>query len=258
MPHMRQQTARLCSWLDKTWGQRHDARTVDFPAAFKFPSGTDEAAACMREYLSRIPESRDSSNLVFELLRRMPQIVGLLHPEPQTRAVAAELSDPDRHLRRHRRALGKDAMKRLSRHAEMPRRLRYRHLQRRQHRLRRTTPGWVGARFGRPAANSLLMESPSASMIVLQVDAKRLALDEFERDAYWPVHVHCEARRSKSLQRMKIVTGDIHVFSALRRIECVQSFHDPLVETGINFTGGSGAPKLTQPLVTERVDHACL
>ena len=42
---------------------------------------------------------RDMPQLFTQLLVGLPQIVALLHSQPEPRSVAAELPEPDRHLR---------------------------------------------------------------------------------------------------------------------------------------------------------------
>lgn len=63
----------------------------------------------------------------------VPQIEGLLHSHPQAGAVAAEASQPQRHLRRHRRAGGHDGVKRLARYAKLARRFAHGEPKFRQH-----------------------------------------------------------------------------------------------------------------------------
>jgi len=52
-----------------------------------------------------------------------PEVTGLLHPQPQSRSVAAEPAEPRGHLRGNRYLLGHNPMKRLPRYAKLPRSL---------------------------------------------------------------------------------------------------------------------------------------
>jgi hypothetical protein len=48
----------------------------------------------------------------------LPEVACLLHRQPDARAVAAQLADPNRHLGRHGNRFGNQPMQRLARHAE--------------------------------------------------------------------------------------------------------------------------------------------
>jgi hypothetical protein len=70
--------------------------------------------------------NRNSFKLGVELALGASKVAGLLHPQPQSRSVAAEPSQPCGHLGRDRDLLGHDPMKRLPRYAKLPRRLAHR------------------------------------------------------------------------------------------------------------------------------------
>lgn len=78
---------------------------------------------------------RDAGDGLCRLLRSVPQVIGLLHGKPQVGAVAAELAEPQRHLRGDASLLRDDAVKLLARHSDMPGDVLYAHVQCRQHDL---------------------------------------------------------------------------------------------------------------------------
>ena len=61
-----------------------------------------------------------------------PKVVGLLHPQPQPRSIAAEPAEPRGHRGRDRHLLGHNPVKRLTRHAKLSRRFAHRKAERRQ------------------------------------------------------------------------------------------------------------------------------
>ena len=82
---------------------------------------------------------------------RVPEVVGLLQPQPETWAIPAELAETDCHLRSDRGPAREDAMKGLAGHPELSRRLRHREPESRQHVLAEDLAGmdrgdWTGRR----------------------------------------------------------------------------------------------------------------
>ena len=65
---------------------------------------------------------RDKLQLVGELLVGLPQIVALLHPQPQARAVAAELAETEGHLRGDAVGPFEDPVQRLAADPQLARR----------------------------------------------------------------------------------------------------------------------------------------
>jgi hypothetical protein len=113
--------------------------------------------------------------------------MGLLHPQPKSGAVAAESSQSECHLRRDRRFLGHDPMKRLARHAKLTGRLAYRKAERRKHVLTQECSGMrrrtLVLVFNDPfCAHSLLPRLAPASMVLDQIDAPSVAFVPFERN----------------------------------------------------------------------------
>src|SRR6266571_4969480 len=78
---------------------------------------------------------RNRFYLMAHLLAGMPQIIGLLHVDPQIRAVTAELAQSQRHLGGDARLLRQDSMHLLARDAKMPRYFGHAHPQRGQYRI---------------------------------------------------------------------------------------------------------------------------
>src|SRR5205085_6614787 len=77
--------------------------------------------------------SLDGGQLFGDTALGTPEIVRLLHPDPQIRAVAAELAETKGHLGRHRRGSCEDAVKRLPSDAEPLRSVTHGHAERRQY-----------------------------------------------------------------------------------------------------------------------------
>ena len=58
-----------------------------------------------------------------QALFSVPQIIALLHPQPETWSVPSELADSERHLGRDRVCAGQHTVKLLARYPEPSRRL---------------------------------------------------------------------------------------------------------------------------------------
>ena len=89
----------------------------------------------------------DLFELGAELLLGSPEVVGLLHAEPEVRPVAAELAQAQGHLGSDCRAAREDAVERLAGHAKLAGGLGHREPQRRAARPRAGSlpGGWAGA-----------------------------------------------------------------------------------------------------------------
>jgi len=74
-------------------------------------------------------------------------------------------------------------------------------------------------------------------MILLKVNAKRIALDEFKRKAPWPIHMNRVADRIKTAQGMEIKSRQIHFFRAGTGIQPVKPEQNPAVEPFVNPGG---------------------
>ena len=68
-------------------------------------------------------QRRDRLHLAVELPLRVPQVIGLLHADPQIGTVAAELADAHSHLRRNPGLLREHAVQLLARDTQMLRHL---------------------------------------------------------------------------------------------------------------------------------------
>ncbi len=90
--------------------------------------------------------NRNLFKLRAELTLSVPEVIGLLRPQPQSRPIAAEPAQPCGHLGRDRHLLGHDPMKRLARYAKLPRRLANRETDRRKDVLAQDSAG-----MGRPS-----------------------------------------------------------------------------------------------------------
>ena len=88
--------------------------------------------------------NRNSFELGAEFALGAPKVKGLLHPQPQSRPIAAEAAQPRGHRGRDRHLLGHNPTKRLARYAKLSRRLANRNSNRRQHILAQNNArmGW--------------------------------------------------------------------------------------------------------------------
>ena len=74
-------------------------------------------------------------------------------------------------------------------------------------------------------------------MILLKVNAKCIALNEFKRKAPWPIHMNRVADRIKTAQRMEIKSRQIHFFRAGTGIQPVEPEQNPAMEPFVNLGG---------------------
>ena len=101
---------------------------------------------------------RNLRDLFLERAFGVPEVVGLLHAQPQARPIATELAEANRHLGRHRRGLGQYLVQVLARHAELLGHRHHRLADRRQHVLAQHLAGmhrqpvWIGPRGGKLVA----------------------------------------------------------------------------------------------------------
>jgi len=125
----------------------------------------------------------------------MPEIVVLLHAQPQCRTVSRKLADAQRHFRSESFALRQQFMQGLSRDVQSTGGFGDAELERRQNvfaqqraRMRRGTAGIaLGDMFGHVS-----------SVILLEVDPQRIAVKPFERDTPGSVDVQAVAGRSEA------------------------------------------------------------
>jgi hypothetical protein len=71
-------------------------------------------------------------------------------------------------------------------------------------------------------------------MILLKINAKRIALDKFKHKAPWPIHMNRVADRIKTAQRMEIKSRQIHFFRAGTGIQPVEPEQNPAMESFVN------------------------
>src|SRR5829696_2859408 len=90
----------------------------------------------------------DAGDLIAQRSLCVPKVVVLLHAEPEIRAVAAELADPERHFGRDPGLLSEDAVQGLARNAELLRKGRDGILSAGMVTSLSKAPRWLGARSG--------------------------------------------------------------------------------------------------------------
>ena len=74
-------------------------------------------------------------------------------------------------------------------------------------------------------------------MILLKVNAKCIALDEFKRKAPWPIHMNRVADGIKTAQGMEIKSRQIHFFRAGTGIQPVEPEQNPAMKPFVNPGG---------------------
>ncbi len=74
-------------------------------------------------------------------------------------------------------------------------------------------------------------------MILLKVNAKCIALDEFKRKAPWSIHMNRVADGIKTAQGMEIKSRQIHFFRAGTGIQPVKPQQNPAMKPFVNPGG---------------------
>jgi len=72
---------------------------------------------------------------------------------------------------------------------------------------------------------------------LFKVNAKRIALKKFKRDAPWPVYVNRVADRIKTAQGMEIKSRQIHFLRAGTGVQPVEPEQNPAMEPFVNPGG---------------------
>ena len=93
-------------------------------------------------------------------------------------------------------------------------------------------------------------------MVLLEIDAARASLIEFESDTPRSVNMKRITDRFETTKGVEIEPGHIHFLGRGGHIESVQPDQDPFVQPGINLRRTSGRPKIRKRLAPERFDHA--
>src|SRR5437763_11712657 len=131
------------------------------------------------------PKRGDVASILLTL--GMPGIVGSLHANPNSGAVAEQLAEANRDARRDGLTLAQNVMEMLTGNAEKPRDLGLGPAGRRNHILPQQ-----GARMGRTAIRVTLgdMSHGWRSLVILfEVHAASIAVIEFEGDAPRPIYM---------------------------------------------------------------------
>ena len=92
-------------------------------------------------------------------------------------------------------------------------------------------------------------------MILLEIDPEGIARIEFESDAPRAVDMNRITGRDKSLQRMKVKPGKIHLFWRSRGVEPIKPDQDTFVHLGVNLRSAAFRPQVGERLASECPDH---
>jgi hypothetical protein len=148
----------------------------------------------------------------------MPQIERRLQSQPKLRPVVAKLPEPYRHVRRNRNSLGEYAVKRLSTHAQRARGLTDPDPHCRQHVFTQNFTRMHRLRFALPRRIFPTCHRFYLSVILLKIDAPRLALDPFKRDSPRTIDGNSVTFRA-SAQRMQTKARKIELLQLTRLMQ---------------------------------------
>jgi len=181
----------------------------------------------------------DFGELVCEPLFRVPQIVGLLHSQPQPGSVTAKLSETEGHFRGYACTAGQNAVQRLARNPQPSSRLAYRYPQSRKCILSKQLARMRRLSVRPRTCQILTGHRHSPSMILLQVNARGIAFRPFEGDAPWAVYMQAVAHWL-SLQPMELHPGQMKIRQRTRLIQRVQAPQGSRLQVGPNLGAGAG------------------
>jgi hypothetical protein len=71
-------------------------------------------------------------------------------------------------------------------------------------------------------------------MILFKINAKRIALKKFKREAPWPIHMNRIAGRIKAAQGMEIKPRQIHFVRTGTGVQPVEPEQNPAMEPFVN------------------------
>ena len=92
-------------------------------------------------------------------------------------------------------------------------------------------------------------------MVLLEIDAAGLAIFELEGNAPRSIDVDRIALRIKSLQRMKVETGNVHFLGSDSDVETVKPCENSFMHLCIDLRTLALGPKLRKGLAFEGSDH---
>jgi hypothetical protein len=186
----------------------------------------------------------------------MPGIVSGLHANPDSRAVAEQLAEPNRNGWRDWLALAQDIIEVLAGNTEKLRNLRLRLAGRGNHIFPQQgagmgrTPVWI--------ALGGMSHDDVSSVILFEVDPARVAVLEFEGDAPRSVHMDRIARRLEAPQGIEIEPGDVHFLRPRGDIQAaIETTKNTLLHPRVDLGRSPAFPKLRKGLALEAPDHDC-
>ena len=197
---------------------------------------------------------RDLVQLASQALLGMPEVVSLLHAQPESRAIPAEPAQAHRHLGADGGPSGEDAVQSLARHPKLQRGLGHREPQGGQHVLTQDLSRMSRAASWAAPALSCLQAFSTFLVVLLQVDPNRLALLPLEGDAPRSVDMQAVALRPAP-QGMEVEARDIEVRQGLRMIQGVQPSQRARLEIRPHSPAGTGLEEFLKSLVPEAPDH---
>ena len=152
-----------------------------------------------------------------DLAFRMPGVIGCLHPQPDSGAIAEHLAKARGHLRGNRLFLQQNIIKVLP---GQPQKRGDFHFGLSCRRKKIIEDGTGMRRASRRIADSFICAHVFSSVILLKIDLAGVTIFKRNRDAPGAVHVNAVADWSKTFERMKIITRQIHIF---RLGACIQT-----------------------------------
>jgi hypothetical protein len=92
-------------------------------------------------------------------------------------------------------------------------------------------------------------------MILFEIDTASVARVEFKGNAPRAIDVNRVTGGDKSLQRMKIESGKVHLFRRGRGIEAIKPYQDAFMHLDIDLCGATLRPQVGERFASERLDH---
>ena len=95
-------------------------------------------------------------------------------------------------------------------------------------------------------------------MVLFEIDTNGVPRVEFKRDAPWAVDVNRVAGGNKSLQRVKIKPGKVHLFRHGHGIQTIKPHQDAFMHLDIDLCCATFRPQIGERFASERPDHGTM
>ena len=92
-------------------------------------------------------------------------------------------------------------------------------------------------------------------MVLLEIDAERIACVELKGDTPRPVDMDRVAGRDETFQGVEIEPGKVQLLRRARDVQAIQADQDAPVQLGVDPGRAAFRPQLGQRLASERPNH---